>query len=136
MNTRSIFDEDMSRPVIPVRPKPGAMALSEDALAKAMQEEASRNRFMRPVPWAGSTPMRDGLGPHGLPGSMQPDTLQARVWLFLVDHGPHTSEGIQAALGEDRWRVRECIQNLLRRGVAKRQKPNSKTALIEAVEME
>jgi hypothetical protein len=136
MNTRSIFDADMSRPVIPARPKPDEMSLPEDALAEAMRAEAKRNPVMRKIAWPTNTAQRHHIGPHGLPGNMQPDTIQARIWQHLVAHGPKTREELAAALDEQGWRVAEAVQNLCRRRVVKRQKAWNKRGPVEAVEIE
>ena len=126
----------MSRPVIPARPKPDRMALPEGRLAKAMMAEASRNPHMRKIAWPTNVAQRHHIGPHGLPGNMQPDTIQARIWLHLVAHGPKTREELAAALDEQGWRVAEAVQNLCRRRVVKRQKGRNRRGPIEAVEID
>ena len=111
------------------------MALPEGRLADAMQAEAAKNPVMRKIAWPTTTAQRHHIGPHGLPGNMRPDTIQARIWLHLVAHGPKTRQELAAALNEQGWRVCEAVQNLTRRRVVKRQKAWSKNGPVEAVEI-
>jgi hypothetical protein len=115
MTVRSIFDDDMSRPVMPVRPRPDEMALPEDALGKAMMAEARSNPAMRPAAWPAKSARRGDFHPCGMPANISPASLQGVIWRLLRDQGPMTMADLVAATAVQEQSIIYAIDNMRRR---------------------